>query len=236
VSADDALPRDSLLPALPLPARAVPAVHSQARGSLKGATACIARELSKSVQPNGSGRARTKTRGTSGAERARTGWPGSLATGLMGLALAPIAAPRAAIAVARVHAERAERLERTFAPLAWVAAVGIRWGRARVARAPASRAGRAQHLAPVGTRALARRLFRIALAPRTAPRPAVAKAPVGSEGVHCGKAPPTRGTQELALVVLFGHAVGAVPPSLVARAAQRLDPIRTGRSVVRLLL
>ena len=50
-----------------------------------------------------------------------------------------------------------------------------------MARAPASRAGRAQHLASVGTRALARRLFRIALTPRTAPRPAVAKAPVATE-------------------------------------------------------
>ena len=154
----------------------------------------------------------------------------------MGLALAPIATPSAAIAVARVHAERAERFKGSFAPLAWVAAVGVRWGRASVARAPASRAGRAQHLASVGTRAFTRRLFRIALAPRTAPRPAVAKAPVRSEGVHRGEAPPTRGTQELALVVLFGHAVGAVSPSLVTRAAQRLDPIRPGRPVVRLRL
>ena len=99
----------------------------------------------------------------------------------MGLALAPIATPRAAIAVARMHAERAERVEGSLAPLAWVAAVGVRRGRARVARAPASRAGRAQHLAAVGTRAFTRRLFRIALTPRTAPRPAVAKAPVATE-------------------------------------------------------
>ena len=80
-----------------------------------------------------------------------------------------------------MHAERAERVEGSLAPLAWVAAVGVRRGRARVARAPASRAGRAQHLAAVGTRAFTRCLFRIALTPRTAPRPAVAKAPVATE-------------------------------------------------------
>ena len=79
--------------------RAVAPVGPQARNGLKRATAYLAWKLAKSVLHHWTGRAVAITRAASGAEGAAAIWARSLATGLVCLALAPLAAPLAAVAI-----------------------------------------------------------------------------------------------------------------------------------------
>ena len=99
----------------------------------------------------------------------------------MPFALAPLAAPLAAVTVAGVYTQRAERLEGALAPLARVAPVGVRGRHRDMPRAKTRRAQRAQRPAAVWARPLAARLVRLALAPLAAPLAAVAEAAVNTE-------------------------------------------------------
>ena len=80
--------------------RAVAPVGTQAGNGLKGATAYLAWKLAKSVLQHWAGRAVAITRAASGAESASAMWTRPLAARLVCLALAPLAAPLAAVAVA----------------------------------------------------------------------------------------------------------------------------------------
>ena len=80
--------------------RAVAPVGTQAGNGLKGAAAYLAWKLAKSVLQHWAGRAVAITRAASGAESASAMWTRPLAARLVCLALAPLAAPLAAVAVA----------------------------------------------------------------------------------------------------------------------------------------
>ena len=80
--------------------RAVAPMGTQAGNGLEGATAYLAWKLAKSVLQHWAGRAVAITRAASGAESASAMWTRPLAARLVCLALAPLAAPLAAVAVA----------------------------------------------------------------------------------------------------------------------------------------
>ena len=79
--------------------RAVAPMGTQAGNGLEGAAAYLAWKLAKSVLQHWAGRAVAITRAASGAESAAAMWARRLAARLVCLALAPLAAPLAAVAI-----------------------------------------------------------------------------------------------------------------------------------------
>ena len=117
-------------------------------------------------------------RGAKSAGATRTWF---LTARLLPFALAPLAAPLAAVAVAGVYTQRAKRFEGALAPFARVASTRVRGRQRDMPRAKTRRAHRAQRPAAIRARPLAARLVRLALAPLAAPLAAVAEAAVNTE-------------------------------------------------------
>ena len=90
---------------------------------------------------------------------------------------------------------------------------------------------RSRASAPLPGRGLAVGVGVLALAPAASPDAAVAEASVAAERRHRRERPLALVAQPLALVVLGGHALGAVAPPLAARAAERARAVGAGRFV-----